>query len=351
MNTLHLRMLLLCFISLPLSSQAWAREFKGPYDVGLTIIDTTYQIDDQRKPLTMAIWYPTRTKALPHNYGGSTEGVVAIDAPIDATHGPYPLLVFSHGLGGSGLSATYLTETLASRGWVVAAPDHNDPQSAMRIRTGRNTNLNRRALYSYMDTLVNSNPEDKPKYMYRILEVKTALNELMNNPVWSPFVDKNRVAVGGHSFGGFSTIGLCGPISNMKDTRIKAALIYSSPIMGYLYTQEELSHIDMPVMYFVGANEKNARRGDHNVKDLNDRMFAALPSPKYFLELRGTNHFDFANALFDTWGARFLSGNDEQFETLRDYSIPFLEKYVVGNTKIDIRPEANDRRLTKFVYE
>ena len=38
--------------------------------------------------------------------------------------GPHPLIVFSHGNSGFRRQSTFLTTHLASRGFVVAAPDH-----------------------------------------------------------------------------------------------------------------------------------------------------------------------------------------------------------------------------------
>ena len=45
-------------------------------------------------------------------------------APADPDGGPYPLVVFSHGLAGYRLQSTFLTTHLASWGFVVAAVEH-----------------------------------------------------------------------------------------------------------------------------------------------------------------------------------------------------------------------------------
>ena len=52
----------------------------------------------------------------------STRGVV--DAPLDASGGPYPVVLFSHGSCGYPLQSTFLTPLLASRGFIVVAPPH-----------------------------------------------------------------------------------------------------------------------------------------------------------------------------------------------------------------------------------
>jgi hypothetical protein len=45
------------------------------------------------------------------------------DAPL-AEDGPFPLIVFSHGNGGLGVQSFFLTEFLASHGYIVVCPDH-----------------------------------------------------------------------------------------------------------------------------------------------------------------------------------------------------------------------------------
>ena len=71
----------------------------------------------------------------------TTGGVV--DAPLDASGGPYPVVLFSHGSCGYPLQSTFLTPLLASRGYIVVAPPHpgntiNEfPTCGTRERPGR----------------------------------------------------------------------------------------------------------------------------------------------------------------------------------------------------------------------
>jgi dienelactone hydrolase len=46
------------------------------------------------------------------------------DAPLLAAQSQFPLLIFSHGLGGVRMQNTFLMEELASQGYVVASIDH-----------------------------------------------------------------------------------------------------------------------------------------------------------------------------------------------------------------------------------
>ena len=90
------------------------------------------------RPLTVEVWYPAKLaagqvpagqyKVLPRD--GKTEvtlvGRAVRDAQPDASTGPYPLLIISHGYPGNRFLMSHLGENLASKGYVVASIDHTD---------------------------------------------------------------------------------------------------------------------------------------------------------------------------------------------------------------------------------
>ena len=132
-------------------------------------------------------------------------------------------MVFSHGYGGGGLGAVFFTEALAARGWIVAAPDHHDRHSAVRIRTGRQ-DFDRAGLLRHAREIAGSGPDDRGPYLYRLDEMKVALDGMVESKLFGKIIDRGKIAVGGHSFGGFTSLGLCGTIPERRDARIKAVL-------------------------------------------------------------------------------------------------------------------------------
>ena len=90
------------------------------------------------RPLTVEVWYPAKLaagqvaagqyKVLPRD--GKTEvtlnGRAVRDAQPDASTGPYPLLIISHGYPGNRFLMSHLGENLASKGYVVVSIDHTD---------------------------------------------------------------------------------------------------------------------------------------------------------------------------------------------------------------------------------
>lgn len=321
------------------------------FNVGYRVLDFNYQKDGREETLTVAVWYPTAARPKPYSYGTSIEGKIAVDAVPLSGGGPYPMLVFSHGYGGSGLSAVFMTERLAACGWIVAAPDHHDRHSAGRIRTGRAEDFDRQGFLREARDIGTSSPDDRDKYLYRLDEMKLAIDRMVASDAFHKLIDDSRIAVGGHSFGGFTALGLCGTIPERFDPRIKAVLLFSTGAGGYLFRESELTRVQMPSMLYLGQHEREQLRGTQTMTEIANKIYRNLPSPKYFLEVKGANHFSFNNSFATNSRVRMLSGNLEQFDVIRRYSIAFLEKHVAGRKDAVRFLEQGDPMLTRFLRE
>src|SRR5215212_10605103 len=95
----------------------------GPYAVGLT----TLQLADR----AVEVLYPAAEAAgTPADVRGLEEGrQIFRDAPA-SDEGPFPVLLYSHAFGGSPLVSANLQSGIASWGFVVAAPDHIERNTA-----------------------------------------------------------------------------------------------------------------------------------------------------------------------------------------------------------------------------
>ena len=148
---------------------------RGSYSVGVRTIEITHpnQIDilhfDSQtgkaplynRVLKVEVWYPatipagreestTYISAMPGRPDGQTSGMgktfeikgkALRDAP-PLNGSRFPLVVVSHGYPGSRTFLTYLTENLASKGYVAAAVDHTDSVFG-EVRGFQSTLLNR----------------------------------------------------------------------------------------------------------------------------------------------------------------------------------------------------------------
>ena len=318
------------------------------YNVGYQVLDLKYPKDGQEQEITVAVWYPTATQPKSYNYGGPTSGSITVDAAPFAKGGPYPLLVFSHGYGGGGLGSVFFTEHLAAKGWIIVAPDHHDRHSAVRIRTGHKKEFDRLGLMRHAKKIAFSSPIDRGKYLYRLDEMKLTLNRMLKHPSFGKLIDRNCIAVGGHSLGGFTALGLCGTIKERYDPRVKAVLLFSTGAGGYLFKEVEIAAVRIPSMLLMGELEKDQLRGSKTMSEIAAMIHRNLSPPKYFLEIKGASHFSFNNRFVKNRRTRLLSGSEEQFEVIRRYSIAFLEKHVAGKKDSDHVLEHTDRMLTRY---
>jgi predicted dienelactone hydrolase len=98
----------------------------GPWAVGHTTTAVTYtEPNGSARTLRLALWWPTDdTAGVPGRYWNDVIPAPDVWEDASVAPGPFPLAVFSHGHQGYAENSSFLTEHLASHGWVVAAPDH-----------------------------------------------------------------------------------------------------------------------------------------------------------------------------------------------------------------------------------
>lgn len=344
--------LILCCLCCP-ATDADARD--GPvsraFNVGYRVLDLKNIQDGRGGTLTVAVWYPTEEPSKPHRYGGPTEGEVAVDATPLAARGTYPMLIFSHGYSGSGIGSVFFTEALAAQGWIVVAPDHHDKHSVVRIRSGQLENVDRKGLWQHAREIAASGPEDRDKYLYRLDETRFVIDRMMVSEAFRDLIDGNRIAVGGHSLGGYTALGLCGTIKERLDSRIKAVLLFSTGAGGYLFTGDEIAGVRIPSMLLMGERERDDLRCAQTLLQLEEKIYRSVSPPKYLVEIKGARHGSFNNRFTDTPRTRLLSGTEEQFEVIRRYSIAFLEMHVAGKRDPDNVLEHGHAMLTRYLRE
>ena len=194
---------------------------RGKYAVGVRTIEVVNknQVDVLNskagvdplydRSLTLEVWYPAVIPAgqkaletykstlglfndpkrplIPYTYLGRA----LRDAQADRSSGQYPLIIVSHGYPGSRLLLSYLTENLASKGYVVVAIGHTE--STYSDRAG------------FQSTLLN-----------RSKDVLFVLNQIASfaNPGSTHFlsglVDVENTGIVGYSMGGYGVLNVAG---------------------------------------------------------------------------------------------------------------------------------------------
>ena len=274
----------------------------GPYQVGVTRRSFPRSAAEigNAKPLEVVIWYPSTLSA--PSPAVDTILAALLDAEPDRGRAPYPVVVFSHGSGGAPWGVTYLTTHLASHGFVVVAPVHNE------IRAGRSD-----ALVTVLDHVSSPNASD--------------------DGLLPGLVDGARAGVSGFSLGGDSALRAAS-----KDHRFRAviAMAPGGGGTGPPSLDEAVSGVVAPAMLMWGMLDDLVSYVNH--KSLLDRLgrgaterwLVTLPRAGHgaFADLCpasrrgcGSNGLpqDQAHALINHWAATFLLthvAGDRRYEAL-----------------------------------
>ncbi|MBN8245149.1 alpha/beta fold hydrolase [Nitratireductor aquimarinus] len=139
------------------------------------------------RPLNVALWYPAKGGA-PGVVVGETPAFVGARVVRDAqpSAGAHPLVVLSHGYGGTWRNLSWLAAALADEGYAVAAPDHPGT-----------THFNR-------DRRQASMLWERPRDLSRVIDA------VLEGPALAGSIAPERIAAIGHSLGGWTVTALAG---------------------------------------------------------------------------------------------------------------------------------------------
>ncbi len=251
----------------------------GPYAVGRRTVTITDPDRDDRT-ITTDVWYPTDAtdgEASTYSFAPGIEydSDVALDAPAVSTEGPFPMVVYSHGSGGLRYVASYFTETLASHGVVVVAPEHDG-----------NTTINR-----FLD---NSDPPEVIA-ANRPVDVSVTISALLDGTVDAEVaeaIDAENIGVTGHSFGGYTALAVGGGVAALSiepDARVDAVIAFAPA--AALLADADLAAIGLPTMVISGTLDTTTPI-DPNTDRTAEHV---VGRPLYRVDLEGATHQSFTD--------------------------------------------------------
>ncbi len=208
---------------------------------------------------------------------------------FQASEGPWPLIVFSHGFGGCAKQSVFLTKYLADNGYIVIAPDHEDA-NCRKFLSGAGAKLQSlRSARADWPEKPFRNPESwtDTTEADRKEDVLFAVSSMFDDRQYAKFIDKDRMGLMGYSLGGYTMLGLAGGWPSWKDTRFKAVLALS-PFADPFIVNRNLRHVDVPVMYQGGTRDTGITPA---LKKSGGGGYGITPAPKYFIEYEGADHF------------------------------------------------------------
>lgn len=185
--------------------------------------------------------------------------------PVQHPFTSLPVIFWSHGLGGSIDGAGFISRYVASHGYVVVHLQHAGTDSALwEGKKGHPWDIIRQTHIPRQATLE------------RFVDVPFVMNALpdwaQQHPDLAAFMDINKVAMSGHSFGAMTTQVMCGMLfpdeqgilRSYKDPRLLCGLLYSMVPIQHLALDDPhdiYGAIDRPLFSMTGTNDDSPIEG------------------------------------------------------------------------------------------
>ena len=171
---------------------------------------------------------------------------VRLYLPAAAPTEGLPLLVFSHGIGGSRRGYSYIGQHLAGQG--VAALHVQHVGSDRALWSG--------SVFSLVGRLQAAAQTAEAKA--RTLDVRFALDQLLRER--PGLIDPSRIAMAGHSYGANTSLLLAGAAipgeEPLTDPRIRAAVFISAPpLHGVSEPERALAAIRLPTLHVTATDD------------------------------------------------------------------------------------------------
>jgi hypothetical protein len=167
--------------------------------------------------------------------------------------GPFPVVVFSSGLGAGRNNFEFLGRHLASHGYVSVHVQHLGSDGQVEKGGADARGALRQAA------------RDPRTGLTRLLDLVFALDQVgalaTGSPVLRGRIDLGAVAVGGNNLGawtalaaaGLAMVGKDGEESSLPDPRVKAALLFFPPPAAAQGGRMRFEHVKVPCLHVVGA--------------------------------------------------------------------------------------------------
>lgn len=230
----------------------------------LTIGCRALEVIDSVQGARIPLWvlYPARGPARVERFG-PYEIAVAMGAPIEGDG--LPLVVISHGNGGSPWTHRGTAGHLARAGFVVALPEHPG---------------NSRADNGLAFTAANL--ENRPRHLRLVLDA------VFEDEALGPRLARSGVGLIGHSIGAYTALALAGgrptsfpneepdgvarPVPVVRDERV-GALVLLAPASVWYMAEGALADVQVPILMRTGALDHHAPplHGDIILRGVPDR--------------------------------------------------------------------------------
>lgn len=215
---------------------------------------------------------------------------VKIYAPATGA-GPFPVIVFSHGLGGSREGYEYLGRHWASWGYVSVHVDHLGSDTAALKKGGR------------LLKNLREDAGDPRNAVARPLDVRFVLDQLEKlNQGGSPLshrLDLTRIGMAGHSFGSWTTMAVAGQGGAFTEPRVKAAIAMSTPAPRQKDYARVYRDVHIPILHMTGT-EDDSPVGDTKAAERRIPYDHIQGADQYLVTFQGGDHMIFSGRFLES---------------------------------------------------
>lgn len=243
---------------------AWPRPAPGPHKVATLLFDWQDAKRDRKVPVK--IYHPADLSA------------------------PAPVIVYSHGTGGSREGYAYLGQFWASHGYICVHPQHHGSDSEIFKGNAKIVDALKKAVADP------KNAVDRPRDISFVLDELAKLNK--DHAALKGKLDFAAVGLSGHSFGAHTTLVSAGQAMGgvaVKDKRIKAIIPMSAaaPKIG---VDKAYADMKLPMMLMSGTLD-DSPIGDTKAKDRRVPFDKVQGVDKWFINFEGGDHMIFSGRL------------------------------------------------------
>lgn len=261
-----------------------------------------------------------------------------------AGRGPWPVVIFSHGLGGSRLGYSYLGRAWAQHGYVSIHPTHREsaelrsPIAIEDIEGAPAGSASRLRALAAMKKAIDDarNWEARPRDVGLAIDSLDWLQEHV--PALRGHLEAAAVGVAGHSFGAYTTLLLAGArprvhghLRDFSDARPRGFLALSPPGNGSRgLGTHSWDTVQRPVLCITGTRDAGLSGEPPSWREESYRSMPA--GGKALAVLDSAEHFTFSG------GRPRRPANPEHLAAVEELSLAFWSRHLRGQPASLPRP-------------
>lgn len=221
------------------------------------------------------------------------------------TGGPFPVIIFSHGFGGSKDVFSPISQHWASQGYVVIHPSHNDGPA--RSRGDSDSEADEKPAAGRRSGLIGK-LNDPEKISGRVADLVLVLDRLDELPKLRPGLqgklNRDAIGVAGHSFGAYTSMligGVTVDLGSEKgksylDKRVKCILPISAQGTGQQgLTEKSFESLKLPLLTITGTRDRGV--GGQGYDWRMEPFRFSSPGDKFLVVIDGATHVSYGGGL------------------------------------------------------